>query len=195
VLTAAQVEAVMNVHDIEQPLELRDRAILEVLYSTGIRRSELIALTLDDLIVDKGLILIRQGKGNKDRMVPIGQRAIAWTQQYLDTIRQQLTCHLSSKHLFLTEYGEPMLPKNLSHRVRTYIKKADIGHSGSCHLLRHTMATLMLENGADIRFIQQILGHARLESTEIYTHVAVNQLKKVHELTHPAKLKIAGKSE
>ena len=186
VLTANQVEQVMNVPDLSCPVGLRDRAILEVFYSTGIRRAELIHLELDDIVEERGLLLVREGKGKKDRMVPIGERALSWLRKYMDDVRPSLVCSLSGKRLFLTEYGEPLLPKHLSHRVRSHIRKAEIGLSGSCHIFRHSMATLMLENGADIRFIQRMLGHASLESTEVYTHVSVTQLKKVHELTHPA---------
>ena len=132
---------------------------------------------------------MREGKGKKDRMVPIGQRAFGWLRKYIDDVRPSLVCSLSGKRLFLTEYGEPMLPKHLSYLVRSHIRKADIGLSGSCHIFRHSMATLMLENGADIRFIQRMLGHSCLESTEVYTHVSVTQLKKVHALTHPAESK------
>jgi len=189
ILTANQVEQVMNVPDLSGSVGLRDRAILEVLYSTGIRRSELINLDLDDIVEERGLLLVREGKGKKDRMVPIGERALSWLRKYIDDVRPSLVCSLSGKHLFLTEYGEPLLPKHLSYRVRSHIRKADIGLSGSCHIFRHSMATLMLENGADIRFIQRMLGHASLESTEVYTHVSVAQLKKVHKLTHPAENK------
>ena len=176
----------MNVPDLSCPVGLRDRAILEVFYSTGIRRAELIHLELDDIVEERGLLLVREGKGKKDRLVPIGERALSWLRKYMDDVRPSLVCSLSGKRLFLTEYGEPLLPKHLSHRVRSHIRKAEIGLSGSCHIFRHSMATLMLENGADIRFIQRMLGHASLESTEVYTHVSVTQLKKVHELTHPA---------
>ena len=191
ILTASQVEQVMNVPDLTCPVGLRDRAILEALYSTGIRRAELINLELDDIVEERGLLLVREGKGKKDRMVPIGQRALVWLRKYIDDVRPALVCSLSGKRLFLTEYGEPLLPKHLSYRVRSHIRKADIGLSGSCHIFRHSMATLMLENGADIRFIQRMLGHSCLESTEVYTHVSVTQLKKVHELTHPTNVKEA----
>ena len=187
ILTAQQSEQVMNAPDITLPVGLRDRTILEVLYSTGIRRQELINLNVEDIIMERGLLLVRQGKGKKDRFVPIGERALLWVRKYLDEAYLQFHCAKSDKHLFLTEYGEPMLPKQLSARVRKYIETAT-GKAGSCHLFRHTMASLMLENGADIRQIQKMLGHASIESTEIYTHVTITQLKRVHELTHPAKM-------
>ena len=187
VLTAQEVEQVLQQADVNDILGLRDRAIMEVLYSTGIRRSELANLWTDDVIRERGLLVVRCGKGKKDRVLPIGDRALKWTEKYLAEVRPELACRLSEKFLFLTNYGEPLRPKNLSARVKAYIKQSDIGKTGSCHLLRHSMATVMLENGADIRFIQQMLGHSSLETTEIYTHVSVIQLKKVHELTHPAK--------
>ena len=114
VLTANQVEQVMNVPDLSCPVGLRDRAILEVFYSTGIRRAELIHLELDDIVEERGLLLVREGKGKKDRMVPIGERALSWLRKYMDDVRPSLVCSLSGKRLFLTEYGEPLLPKHLS---------------------------------------------------------------------------------
>lgn len=187
-LTEEEAEQVLNVPDITEPKGLRDRAMMEVFYSTGIRRGEMANLRIDDLIAERGLLLVREGKGKKDRMVPIGGRAIVWTQKYIERVRSKLSCTLSDHRLFLTEYGEPILPKHLGNVMRHYIEKADIGKTGGCHIFRHTMATLMLENGADIRYIQRMLGHAELSTTEIYTHVSIQKLKQVHELTHPAKM-------
>src|SRR5487761_1146486 len=126
---------------------------------------ELIRLKLFDLDTERGTLLVRQGKGKKDRFVPIGERAAAWVEKY---IREALT------------------RDHLTWMVRSYVDRAKIGKTGACHLFRHTMATLMLEGGADIRFIQQMLGHAELSTTEIYTHVSIRMLKQVHSATHPA---------
>ena len=131
---------------------------------------------------------IRQGKGRKDRVVPVGKRAIAWLERYLEEVRPQLIIQASESALFLSSYGEAFSPDVLSNKVAKYIKQADIGRQGSCHLFRHTCATHMLEGGADIRFIQQLLGHEKLETTQIYTEVSIKQLQEVHERTHPAKL-------
>ena len=188
VLTAHEAEQVIeqsNVHDI---LGLRDRAILETLYSTGMRRLELVNLTLWDLDLERGAVTIRQGKGKKDRMIPIGDRAAAWVRKYLEEARPQLAMEPDDKVVFLSNAGEPFSLDYLTEMVRGYVEKSGVGKPGACHLFRHTMATLMLEGGADIRFIQAMLGHADLKTTQIYTHVAIRQLQEIHRATHPAKL-------
>ncbi len=183
-----EAEQVLSQPDTDTAEGVRDRAILEVLYSTGIRRLELINLQRVDLNASHGVMAIRQGKGKKDRFVPIGERAIAWLQKYVEDIRPDFILEPDSQQIFLDANGQPLSPDRLSRLVSKYIKQADIGKSGSCHLFRHTVATLMLNNGADIRFIQQMLGHAQLSTTEIYTHVSIVKLKQVHKLTHPATL-------
>ena len=192
VLSMKEVETVLNVPDVTTSQGVRDRAILEVLYSTGIRRSELAHLQLYDLDTERGTLMVRLGKGKKDRMVPIGERAIAWVERYCEDVRPLLVGLFDDNTLFLTHLGEAFTPNRLTQLVRETIQKADIGKSGSCHLFRHACATLMLENGADVRFIQAMLGHAKLETTEIYTHVSIRKLKAVHEMTHPAKVGKAG---
>ncbi len=188
VLTIREAESVIAVPNVGDPLGLRDRAILETLYSTGIRRMEVVNLKLYDMDVDRGTLMVRQGKGKKDRMVPIGQRAITWINHYLSEVRPQLIVDPNDMTLFLTHLGEGFTVNRLTQLVRQYVDAADIGKRGSCHLFRHTMATLMLENGADIRFIQAMLGHAKLETTQIYTQVSIRKLKEIHEATHPAKM-------
>ena len=188
-LTPEEAEQVLSQPDIETDAGLRDRAILEVLYSTGIRRQEVINLTRQDINAGAGVIAVRQGKGKKDRFVPIGERALVWTQKYLDDIRAQHALPASPDNLFLDETGKALDPHKVSRAVKKYVKQAAIDKVGSCHLFRHTMATLMLDNGADIRFIQQMLGHSQLSTTEIYTHVAIHKLKEIHTATHPARLK------
>lgn len=186
VLTAAEVERVLAEPDIHEPLGLRDRALLETLYSTGIRRMEALSLKLYDLDRDRGTLTIRQGKGRKDRVVPIGERAIAWVEKYLGEARPRLALEPDEGTLFLTAQGEPFSLAHLSQTVRTHITAARIEKAGACHLLRHTMATLMLEGGADIRFIQEMLGHSKLASTQMYTRVSIRMLKQIHTATHPA---------
>ncbi len=189
ILTVGEVEEVMAQTDVNDPLGLRDRALLETLYSTGVRRQELANLRMYDLDVERGTLMVRQGKGKKDRVVPIGDRALAWIDRYIQDVRPGLTVgNRSENTLFLTHLGEAFTPGRLSQMVRQYIDQAEIGKSGSCHLIRHTMATLMLENGADIRFIQAILGHAKLDTTQIYTQVSIRKLKEIHSLTHPARI-------
>lgn len=185
VLTALEVERVLAMPDVRHPLGLRDRAMLEVLYSTAIRRAELVGLDLQDLDVDRGTLLIRQGKGKKDRMVPMGERAMAWTERYLSEVRPGLLVPLEKDALFLTSFGERFALLAVSNIVRDYVLRADLGKKGSCHLFRHTAATLMLENGADIRFIQELLGHSKLTTTQIYTQVSIRKLQEVHRATHP----------
>lgn len=185
ILTADEAEKVLVQPDLEDALGIRDRAILEVLYSTGIRRMEVINLSVWDLDADRGTLMVRLGKGKKDRMVPIGERAIAWVQRYSDEVRPGLVMPPDDGTLFLTNTGEPFTPNRLTQLVRGYVDEAEVGKRGACHLFRHTMATLMLENGADVRFIQEMLGHAELSTTQIYTQVSIRKLKEVHTLTHP----------
>jgi integrase/recombinase XerD len=188
VLSVDEVESILRAVDLAHEHGLRDRAILEVLYSTGVRRLEVCALKVFDVDEDRGVLIVRQGKGKKDRVVPIGDRALAWLRKYLDEARPRVVVEPDDGWLFLNEHGEPIGPTWLSQTVSGYVDAADIGKRGSCHLFRHTMATLLLENGADIRFIQEILGHASLETTQIYTRVSIEKLKAVHAMAHPAKL-------
>jgi integrase/recombinase XerD len=189
ILSEKEAESVINQPDIGEPLGLRDRAILETLYSTGIRRQELINLLVQDVDNERGTLFVRQGKGKADRMIPIGDRAVLWIDKYLNETRPELACGQDEGRLFLSQYGTAISPNGLTLLVRNYIEKAHIGKRGSCHLFRHTMATLMLENGADIRFIQAMLGHVKLDTTQIYTQVSIKKLKEIHTLTHPAKSK------
>ncbi len=185
VLTIREIEKVLNVIDLESPLGIRDRAILETLYSTGIRRMELCNLKNPDLNLEEGFVMVREGKNNKDRVVPIGERAIAWLDKYLWESRQLLAPDPDYGMVFLTKDGKPIKPKHLTWITNKYVKLAGVGKTGSCHIFRHTMATLMLDGGADIRYIQEMLGHARLETTQVYTSVSKKKLKEVHKKTHP----------
>ncbi|QOY87926.1 site-specific tyrosine recombinase XerC [Paludibaculum fermentans] len=188
VLTASEAEQVIEQTNVHDPLGLRDRAILETLYSTGMRRLELVNLKLWDLDLERGTIAIRQGKGKKDRMIPLGDRAAAWVRKYLEEARPQLATEPDDRIVFLSNAGEPFSLDYLTEVVRGYVEAANVGKHGACHLFRHTMATLMLEGGADTRFIQAMLGHADLKTTQIYTHVAIRQLQEIHRATHPARL-------
>lgn len=185
ILTIEEVEKVLAQPDLREPLGVRDRAILEVLYSTGIRRKEVVALTIFDIDQERGTVMVRQGKGKKDRLIPIGQRALLWVEKYLTEVRPTLVMEPDDGFLFLSAEGTPLAPVYLGDRVREYVDDAGIGKRGSCHLFRHTMATLMLEGGADTRFIQQMLGHEQLASTQLYTRVSIAKLKAIHTATHP----------
>ena len=193
VLTASEADRVLNQAKIADPLGVRDRAMMETFYSSGIRRLELSNLKLYDLDVERGTMMVRMGKGKKDRMIPIGERALAWIDRYITEVRPTLARQPDDGVLFLSNQGEAFSPNRLTQMVREYVAAAEIGKSGSCHLFRHTMATLMLEGGADIRFIQQMLGHVKLDTTQIYTQVSIRKLKEIHTLTHPAKLDKPGK--
>lgn len=185
VLTVDEVEKILAVPDVTTAHGLRDRAILEVLYSTAIRRAELQRLSVFDVDRARGTLRIQQGKGKKDRVVPIGARAVAWIEKYLASVRSELLVGPGEEHLFLMSTGEPLLLDVLSTMVRRHIARADIGKKGGCHLFRHTAATLMLENGAELRYIQELLGHAQVTTTEMYTRVSIRKLKRIHEETHP----------
>jgi integrase/recombinase XerD len=181
-----QIEQIMVQPDIHEAAGLRDRAMLELLYSSGPRRLELISLKLPDLSLDRGLMFIREGKGKRDRYVPITERAATWTEKYIREARPQLAIEPDDLTLFLTGQGEPFSRNHLTGIIRAHVVKAEIGMTGACHMLRHAMATHMLEGGADIRYIQQMLGHQDLKSTQIYTHVALRALQQIHAATHPA---------
>jgi len=189
ILSLPEVESTLSQPDISKALGLRDRAILETLYSTGIRRQELIGLRVEDIDRDLGTLFVARGKGNKERIIPIGERAVLWIDKYLDESRCELTCGQDDNALFLNYLGKGIDGGSITHMVRDYLNKAQVSKPGSAHLFRHTMATMMLENGADIRFIQAMLGHASLEATQVYTRVSVRKLKEVHTRTHPAKVK------
>lgn len=185
ILSVSEVEQVLMTVDLEDPYGLRDRAILETLYSTGIRRMELVNLKLYDVDRSRGTIAVRQGKGKKDRVIPIGERATVWIDRYIEMSRPHFIVEPDPGNVFLGRFGQPMAKDHLSVVVREIIERSGIGKTGSCHLFRHTMATLMLESGTDIKFIKEMLGHARLDTTEIYTHVSIRKLKEIHTALHP----------
>jgi integrase/recombinase XerD len=188
VLTAEEAELLLSLPDLSSPTGVRDRALLETLYATGMRRTEMVRLELEDLDLPRRTALVRLSKGKRDRLIPIGRRAAAWLAKYLADARPALLIDASEKTLFLSHFGQPLDPDHLTRHVKRYVLASGIPKTGSCHLFRHTAATLMLENGADIRFIQQLLGHAQLASTQLYTQVAIRKLAEVLEQTHPAEL-------
>jgi integrase/recombinase XerD len=185
-LTAAEAELVLAQPDLSTAAGLRDRVMLEVLYATGIRRSELAALAVFDVDADRQTLLVRQGKGRRDRMVPLGDRALAWLARYLSSARPQLVLEPDDGSLFVSADGVGFSPDRLTQIVGGYVVASGVGKQGACHLFRHTLATLMLEGGADIRYIQAMLGHAELSTTQIYTQVSIRALQAVHAATHPA---------
>jgi integrase/recombinase XerD len=188
ILTVAQVEAILDQADPSTPLGIRNRAIMEVFYSTGIRRMEMMHLKLYDLDTGRGTLMVRQGKGRKDRFLPIGARACKWADKYLLEVRPEIVAGFDDQTLFLDDFGRPMGATFLGDLMRRHVEASGITTPGACHVFRHAMATHMLENGADIRFIQAMLGHANLETTQIYTQVSMTKLKEIHNATHPARL-------
>lgn len=209
VFTPEEVERVLGMPNLLDPIGLRDRAILEVLYATGLRRMEVARLGVYDLDPVRGVVHVREGKGRHDRIVPVTRRAQGWVDRYLSEARpllasgvlvpvrgkrrlvrrygNELPPGMDRKDvLFLTQYGEPFDIVSLGHMVGRHVKAAGIpGKGGACHLFRHSMATGMLNNGADVRFVQAMLGHQSIETTQIYTHVSVEKLREVYEATHP----------
>lgn len=187
VLTEGEVFRLLAVPDARSSSGLRDRAILEMFYSTGMRRSELALLEVDDVDLDRGTVVVRKGKGGRSRVVPVGRAAGDWTRKYLEQVRPALAAGPQAA-LFLTDYGEPFTKNRLGDLVQLIRNRAGLRVAGACHLFRHACATHMLERGADIRYIQALLGHSDLSTTQIYTHVSVARLKSVHAATHPRDL-------
>jgi integrase/recombinase XerD len=194
VLTDEEAQKVLKQPDLNVYLGVRDRAMLEILYSCGLRKKELCNLKTEHIDFKEKTVMIIDGKGKKDRLIPVGESAVYFVGKYLQDVRNiLLQCNKKNQnnntdYLFLSIEGKKLSSLYLGILITGYVKKADIGKLGGCLLFRHSMATRMLENGADIRYIQQMLGHTDIKTTELYTHVSIKKLKEVHERTHPAKL-------
>ncbi|MBD2812424.1 site-specific tyrosine recombinase XerC [Xenorhabdus sp. Vera] len=187
VLTIEETEQILAQPDLETLQGVRDRTLMELLWSTGMRRGEVVRLDVYSVDGVRKTVTIRQGKGNKDRVLPVGERALGWLLYYLREVRPQLIVNPDIQSLFVAMDGRDGLQANgISNMVTAYIKAVGIEKKGACHLFRHAMATQMLENGADLRWIQAMLGHASVESTQIYTQVSIRALQAVHASTHPA---------
>jgi integrase/recombinase XerD len=183
-LTSAQVEALLAAPDVETRLGLRDRAILEVLYATGLRVSELIGLRRGD--VDLGVGLLRcLGKGRKERLVPMGKVARSWVERYLAEARAELAGPQAGDTLFLSQRGRRLSRMGLWGLVRKHAVRACVQNTLTPHVLRHSFATHLLERGADLRALQAMLGHADISTTQIYTHVTRERLRKIYDRFHP----------
>ena len=151
------------------------------------RRAELSQLDVYDVDFERGWLTVREGKGGKDRVVPVGERAVAWLRRYLEEVRPGLIAYPDEKAVFVTATGVRFTPDGLGNRVAKVLAASGVRKRyGSCHIFRHTMATLMLENGADVRYIQEMLGHAKLTTTQVYTRVSIQKLKEIHAATHPS---------
>jgi integrase/recombinase XerD len=185
VLDVEEVEQVLAQPDLTTPEGLRDRSLMETLYSTAMRGQEAAGLSLFDVYFGRGTVHIRAGKGARERMVPIGNRALGWIDRYLLDARGDLAVTDTEQALFLANRGGRFTPKAMSRLVRPHVDAAGITKPGACHLFRHTAATLMLEGGAELRYVQELLGHADISTTTIYTRVSIRQLKAVHTACHP----------
>jgi len=165
---------------------IRDRALLEVYFATGIRRMELANLDICDIDEEQGMLRVNRGKGDKDRRVPIAQRACEWVKVYVNTDRVKLAKLDSGATLFLSDKGKRMTRSQLTYFAKKAVMRSGVKKQGACNIFRHSTGTLMLQNGADIRIIQEMLGHMDISTTQVYTHVTIKELKKVYLKTHPA---------
>ncbi|MCS3457934.1 site-specific tyrosine recombinase XerD [Aeromonas rivuli] len=183
-LSEGQVGTLLDEPDVEDPLELRDKAMLELLYATGLRVSELVGLTAEHLSLRQGLVRV-VGKGNKERLVPMGEEAVHWLERYYRASRPLLLGGVSSDVVFPSKRAQMMTRQTFWHRIKLYALRAGIAGELSPHTLRHAFATHLLNHGADLRVVQMLLGHADLSTTQIYTHVANERLKALHGEHHP----------
>ena len=184
-LTEQQVSDLLNTPDVDVPLELRDKAMLELLYATGLRVTELVSLTIENMSVQQGVVRVI-GKGNKERIVPMGEEAAYWVRQFMLYGRPVLLNGQSSDVVFPSQRAQQMTRQTFWHRVKHYAILADIDADAlSPHVLRHAFATHLVNHGADLRVVQMLLGHTDLSTTQIYTHVAKERLKRLHERFHP----------
>lgn len=183
-LSEAEVEALLAAPDIGDPLGHRDRTMLELLYATGLRVSELINLRQGQVNLNQGVLRIR-GKGDRERLIPIGDEAQRWLRDFMSGPRVEILLERQSDYLFPTRRGERMTRQAFWHIIKRYAKKTDIAGKLSPHTLRHAFATHLLNNGADLRVVQMLLGHSDLSTTQIYTHVARQRMKELHTQHHP----------
>jgi integrase/recombinase XerD len=183
-LSEDEVEALLSAPDVTDVLGLRDRAMLELLYACGLRVSELVNVTTEQVNLTQGVVRL-VGKGNKERLVPLGEEAVLWLQRYLSDGRPELAGQAGARQLFITRRGGGMTRQAFWHRLRRYAIKSGINKNLSPHTLRHAFATHLLNHGADLRVVQMLLGHSDLSTTQIYTHVARERLKDLHARHHP----------
>jgi len=182
-LSAEEVEALLGAPDVDTPLGLRDRAMIETLYATGVRVSELVGLRLGQLRLDPGYVRV-MGKGSKERIVPVGSAARAWLARYLESARPRLDTRRRDE-VFLTVRGEGMSRQHFWGLLGRYGRRAGVTTHLSPHVLRHSFATHLLEHGADLRAVQAMLGHADISTTEIYTHITRERLRQLYDAKHP----------
>jgi integrase/recombinase XerD len=184
ILTAEHIEKLLGAPDVETSLGLRDRAMLELMYASGLRVSELVNLAIPQVHLERGVVHL-VGKGGRERLVPMGEEAIHWLRLYLRRARPELLDGRSSDTVFLSNRGKAMTRHNVWRFIRNHAIAAGIGTALSPHTLRHAFATHLLEHGADLRAVQMLLGHSDLSTTQIYTHVTRARLLALHEKYHP----------
>lgn len=184
VLNTEEVEKLLSQPDITTPLGLRDKSMLELLYATGMRVSELISLSVEDVNLETGFLRC-MGKGSKERIIPVGSIALEYLKEYLSSVRKQLLNGKESKKLFFNRQGNPMTRQGFWKIIKKYSKQAGIYKKITPHTLRHSFATHLLENGADLRAVQEMLGHADISTTQRYTHLTQNRIKQIYDKTHP----------
>jgi len=183
-ITGSDIEKLLVREVPETPQSLCEQAVLELAYASGLRLAELRGIRLEQLHLESGFINV-VGKGNKERVVPLGRKAVEALQHYLEAGRPKLVTPRSPGTVFLTKRGTPFAAVTLWKRIKQRVRRAGISRNITPHMLRHSFATHLLENGADLRVIQELLGHANISTTEIYTHVARNRLREVHRKFHP----------
>ncbi len=183
-LSEANVEALLNAPRVDEPLGQRDRAMLETLYATGLRVSELVSLPMVAVSLDMGVVRV-MGKGGKERLVPLGDEAMDWLKRYFSEARPQLLHGRVSDAVFVTQRGAAMTRQMFWYLIKRHAKQAGIDGALSPHTLRHAFATHLLNHGADLRVVQMLLGHSDISTTQIYTHVARERLKELHQKHHP----------
>lgn len=183
-LTEQEVEALLEAPDTDDPEGLRDRAMLELLYATGLRVSELVGLRFSQLSLNQGLVRV-MGKGGKERLVPLGDEALEWLSRFIRSARYDLLGERLSDDVFPTRRGAAMTRQAFWYRIKKHAATAGISKHLSPHTLRHAFATHLLNHGADLRVVQMLLGHSDLSTTQIYTHVARERLKSLHQQHHP----------
>ena len=186
IVSMDQIDILIQSPDTSKPLGVRDRTILEVLYATGLRISELTNLTVDNVHFSMKLIQI-VGKGNKERLIPIGELGAKWLEYYMTTTRPELLKKSSKETsvIFLNARGTPLSRQGIWKNLKQLAREAGLSDTITPHTLRHSFATHLLENGADLRVVQELLGHANVSTTQIYTHITKHRLKDVYSLYHP----------
>ena len=183
-LTSAEIDKLLTPETPETPQNLCDQAVLGLAYASGLRLAELRNARLEHLHLDASFINVI-GKGNKERVVPLGRKAVAALERYLNVARPRLVTPRSTANVFLTKRGTPFAPVTLWLRIKQRARRAGIPRNVTPHMLRHSFATHLLDHGADLRVIQELLGHASISTTEVYTHVAAHRLRDVHRKYHP----------